>query len=341
MTTLRLDATDLSRTVLRSEPAVLVELAMAAQRLFLADVPEHLTGWRARTRAALRPGMRPYLDLCRVPYLLPDLLTPPHFDGGLAALVDRVAGTPDEVLAGELGPLVESGALPARVAPLAAGEPAARARLRAAMLAFHAAALALYWPHVENAVRADRAVRGHTMASGGLDRVLRDLSPYLAWAESGERYTLSYRCAVYDDVELAPGGRGLTLLPCYLAPQPYLLADPEGPLVLVYPIRPGRRELGAGAPLADLLGRTRAAVLAATADAPGTTALARRVGVSAATASEHAAVLRAAGLITTRRSGAGVRHCLTPLGEQLLRGGQPGGDQQPVTPSMRSRSRSA
>ncbi|MEE3920029.1 hypothetical protein V2I01_22565 [Micromonospora sp. BRA006-A] len=59
MTTVRLNATDLSRTVLRSDPAVLVELAMAAQRLVLADVPEHLAGWRSRTRAALRPRCVP------------------------------------------------------------------------------------------------------------------------------------------------------------------------------------------------------------------------------------------------------------------------------------------
>ncbi|PTA46646.1 winged helix-turn-helix domain-containing protein [Micromonospora sp. RP3T] len=323
MTTLRLNATDLSRTVLRSDPAVLIELAMAAQRLFLADVPAHLTRWRARTRASLRPDMRPYLDLCRTPYLVPDFLTPPRFDGDVAGLLEQVAGTPDEVLAAELGPLVAAGTLPARVASLAAGEPAARARLRAAMDAFHRVALAPYWAEIETAVRVDRSVRGHTLAAGGLDRVLRDLSPYLAWAETGERYALSYRCAVADDVEVAAGGRGLTLLPCHLAPQPYLLADPHGPLVLVYPIRPGRRELGAGAPLAGLLGRTRAAVLAATVDAPGTSELARRVGVSAATASEHAATLRAAGLITTRRTGAAVRHCLTPLGEQLLRAGAP------------------
>ncbi|MEU1964296.1 transcriptional regulator [Micromonospora sediminicola] len=325
MTTVRLNATDLSRTVLRSDPAVLVELAMAAQRLVLADVPEHLAGWRSRTRAALRPEMRPYLDLCRTPYLVPDFVTPPVFDGGLDALLDRVADTPDEVLAAELGPLVAAGAVPARVAPLAAGEPAARAGLRAAMRAFHGVALAPHWAEIETAVRADRAVRGHALAAGGLDRVLRDLSPYLAWAETGKDYALSYRCAVADDVEVAAGGRGLTLLPCHLAPQPYLLADPGGPLVLVYPIRPGRRELGPGAPLADLLGRTRAAVLAATADAPGTSQLARRVGVSAATASEHAATLRAAGLITTRRDGAAVRHCLTPLGEQVLRAGAPAG----------------
>ncbi|MFG2311523.1 winged helix-turn-helix domain-containing protein [Streptomyces sp. NPDC048566] len=48
--------------------------------------------------------------------------------------------------------------------------------------------------------------------------------------------------------------------------------------------------------------------------------LADRAGVSAATASEHAGVLRAAGLITTVRDGSRVVHALTPLGEALLGG---------------------
>ncbi|MBY8870912.1 winged helix-turn-helix domain-containing protein [Micromonospora sp. PLK6-60] len=325
MTTLRLNAADLSRTVLRSAPAVLLELGMAGQRLFRADVPEHLAGWRARTRAALRPQMRPYLDLCRVPDRYPDLLTPPRLGSDLDGSLDEVAASPDAAFAAELGPLVESGALPDRLAPLAAGEAGARARLRAAMTAFHEVAVAPYWAEITATVRADRAVRGHALLDAGIDRVLRDLSPYLTWSSTGDRYALSYRCAVADDLELVPGGRGVTLLPSYFAPQPYVLDDPAGPLVLAYPVRPGRRELTAGKPLADLLGRTRAAVLAAIVDAPSTSRLAEVVGVSVASASQHAAVLRAAGLITTHRAGPAVRHLLTPLGEQLLREGRPVG----------------
>ncbi|MER5556516.1 winged helix-turn-helix domain-containing protein [Streptomyces sp. NPDC002793] len=74
--------------------------------------------------------------------------------------------------------------------------------------------------------------------------------------------------------------------------------------------------------LASLLGPTRAAVLLIVADRPGSTtnALAEGVGVSAATVSHHTTVLRRSGLITTRRSGGSVHHCLASLGEVLLRG---------------------
>ncbi|GAA3104618.1 ArsR/SmtB family transcription factor [Kribbella aluminosa] len=52
--------------------------------------------------------------------------------------------------------------------------------------------------------------------------------------------------------------------------------------------------------LADLLGRTRAAVLRSLTHSATTTQLARRVGISLASTSDHTRILRAAGLITTR-----------------------------------------
>jgi DNA-binding transcriptional ArsR family regulator len=45
------------------------------------------------------------------------------------------------------------------------------------------------------------------------------------------------------------------------------------------------------------------------------------VGISLAAASEHASVLRDAGLITTHRNGSSVLHVLTPLGAELLHAG--------------------
>ena len=43
--------------------------------------------------------------------------------------------------------------------------------------------------------------------------------------------------------------------------------------------------------------------------------------MSLASASQHAAVLREAGLVVTLRHGNAVLHTLTPLGAALLRGG--------------------
>lgn len=70
--------------------------------------------------------------------------------------------------------------------------------------------------------------------------------------------------------------------------------------------------------LSALLGATRAAVLEAIADGGSTTDLALRLGISPSSASEHAAVLRGAGLTVSIRSRNQVRHRLTPLGAALL-----------------------
>ena len=50
-----------------------------------------------------------------------------------------------------------------------------------------------------------------------------------------------------------------------------------------------------------------------------TTSLARVVGISNSSASEHAAVLRAAGLITSKRTANRVVHRATPIGTALMR----------------------
>ena len=71
--------------------------------------------------------------------------------------------------------------------------------------------------------------------------------------------------------------------------------------------------------LADLLGPRRAAILGAL-DAPvSTTVLARRLGVSSASVSEHLGILRRAGLVRGRRAAREVLYARTAAGDALLR----------------------
>ena len=126
-------------------------------------------------------------------------------------------------------------------------------------------------------------------------------------------------------------GRGIALLPSMFAGQPPgLHVAPDDPTAipwLVLPpsgIRMEQRQLWGdprprGAALDALVGRNRAAVLRTLAEGCSTTELADRVGISLAAASQHASVLREAGLITTHRQGSAVLHVLTPLGVELLR----------------------
>ena len=72
-------------------------------------------------------------------------------------------------------------------------------------------------------------------------------------------------------------------------------------------------------PLVDLLGRTRSAVLLQTA-APGrhtTSSIARQIGISVSSSSEHLSVLRAAGLVSSHREGGAIVHRATALCRDL------------------------
>ncbi|WP_267243077.1 winged helix-turn-helix domain-containing protein [Streptomyces sp. PR69] len=97
------------------------------------------------------------------------------------------------------------------------------------------------------------------------------------------------------------------------------LSDPGGARRRRHAVRPGARH-AAPSSLSALLGRTRATVLWVIADHPGstTTELAQLAGISLASASEHATVLRSANLISTARHRNTALHTATAAGLTLL-----------------------
>lgn len=128
------------------------------------------------------------------------------------------------------------------------------------------------------------------------------------------------------DRELRLDGRGLLLQPSFFCRgTPVVYRDPVLPPVLVYPVtHPGAPAVAEPGPwLGRLVGHTRSTVLRSIGNGCTTSELARRTGVSLASASQHASVLREAGLVRTLRHGSSVLHTLTPLGAALLRGGAP------------------
>jgi DNA-binding transcriptional ArsR family regulator len=72
--------------------------------------------------------------------------------------------------------------------------------------------------------------------------------------------------------------------------------------------------------LGQLLGSRRAAVLSALTSPVSTTELARSLGLSAASVSQHLAVLRDAGLVNGHRVGRVVLYMRSPTGESLAAG---------------------
>ena len=189
---------------------------------------------------------------------------------------------------------------------------------------FQTTLIAPVWPAINTAIDLDQTRRTRTFMDNGLEGLLETLAPAFQW----QAPILQTEYPVERDLRL--GGRGLLLVPSWFCgPRPIVRTDPVGPVALVHSINPATRILigpgGAerqpdGRPpgLDALLGSTRAAVLQTLASGCTTTELAQRVGISTASASQHASILREAGLISTQRQGPSVLHMVTALGSAVL-----------------------
>ncbi|MFI6767870.1 ArsR/SmtB family transcription factor [Streptomyces sp. NPDC050355] len=250
----------------------------------------------------------------------PDFLTPAE---GLLGMTDALAAlreTPAARLHDELGRLSSTTRpLPAWIRAMADGETRALGRLAGVLQRYYEAAVAPYWARVQGRIEADRAARGRALLDGGADRLLASLPPMMRWRPP----VLEADYPV--DRELHLNGRGLLLLPSYFCRRtPVTFHNPDLTPVLVYPVEHQSPRLTPIAAqersLGRLVGQTRSAILQGIGVGCTTSELARRADVSLASASQHATVLRDAGLLTTLRQGNAVLHTLTPLGAALLRG---------------------
>ncbi len=283
--------------------------------------------WRQRARATLvEEGLlgpaRLLSDLAPASAdYWPDFLTPAESADGLEAGLAALRATPRQRMTAELARTARSRRLPQWARALATGERQRVEEVVAAFRSVHRAIIGPDWTSVATTTEADRALRTRALRDGGVHGLLHSLRPVMDWRPP----VLYVRYPKDRDLHLA--GRGLRLVPSHFCwHTPISLADPALPPVLVHPIEhPVSREPVAARAhpsqaLPRLLGRTRARVLAGLGAAATTGELARRLGISAASASEHVSALREAGLACSRRTGAHVVHVLTPLGVALLRG---------------------
>jgi len=240
--------------------------------------------------------------------------------------LDRLLGTPLTHLRRELDWFNRRYPLTAWTRSLADTDPRPRHELAEAITALHDVAVRPFWAQIDTQLRADRAARARTVADAGLEQLLTTLCPaHLRWQPPVLQVDTPLGC----DADVYLDGRGLILTPSiFVSGVPHLsfdLADCTAPATIIYPaindLATAQRLWTAGRPadhLAALLGRTRGAILETIADGCGTAELARRLGISPASVSQHTAVLRNSGLINTHRDGSSVVHTLTTLGARLL-----------------------
>lgn len=204
---------------------------------------------------------------------------------------------------------------------LADGSRGALHGLGRALPDYHAHALAPFWNRIRTCVHADLTTRGKTFLHAGIEAVLTGLHSRAQWNPP----VLELPYGMDRDIHL--DGRGVRLLPSFFCwGRPFTFRDAGLPPVVAYPVEHDLAWLDPSPPgdskrpLAALLGRTRTTVLTALAAHGGctTTELARRTGISLASASQHTGVLRDAGLISTVRRGGHVVHSLQPAGASLI-----------------------
>jgi len=283
--------------------------------------------WVEQTRGKLGElDLAPLYALVRSDGYIPDFLVPPpttplpSFDDEMARLFE----TPAATVVREVGYLKVSGGGvgPDRKRLLKAylTDPTATlGRLAESLLRYHEIAVAPHWPRLRVLLEGDVLKRAQTLAFGGPKALFDDLHP-----------TVRYRDGLLEvekpfQIEgVVPGGRGILLVPSAFAwPRLYAIIEEPWQPSLIYAPR-GAAKLWVSSrsdvegALVAALGFGRASVLKGLAIPRTTAELARQLGLSPGTASEHLSRLRRAGLVESHRSGHSVFYRLSREGEQLI-----------------------
>ncbi|MFE6835779.1 helix-turn-helix domain-containing protein [Streptomyces sp. NPDC057705] len=319
---------DLARVRMAGRPDALWETILSFHRLRDRRDARLFGEWRTETRSRLNSETRTLGMLIPSRGYFPDFLTPVEGQYGWDVGLDALRGIRPERMRRELTLLAAGAAMTPRLREFTDGGVKHLPRLMGELRAYHRAAVEPYWTHIQAQIEAERAARGRALLDGGADELLASLPPMLRWRAP----VLECDYPVDRDVRLR--GRGLLLQPSFFCRRTAVtLHDPELPPVLVYPAAAQLASAPAGGEaarpveeqrqrtLGKLVGHTRSVVLRAIGDGATTSELARRAGVSLASASQHACVMREAGLVTTLRRGNAVLHTVTPLGAALLKGG--------------------
>lgn len=177
--------------------------------------------------------------------------------------------------------------------------------------------MALEWPHTLDVLQSDMAYRAEQMARYGAQGLFADFCDGVSWNDGEVRIGSAFAV----DVDWAD--HGLVLSPStVLVGRTELAAERPDMPQLVYPARSvgALWSLPTSAPTlstVELIGATRAAILAELASPRCTQELAHQLTLAPATVSFHLGVLHRSGLIRRWRSGARVWYETTDLGRRL------------------------
>ncbi len=311
MLRLRFDLEALARTRFAT-PYLLCELIGSVQSF---QQPASPFGRRWRAAGARVPVQgRALFDLVPAHGGLPDFLAP-EANGSLDELLDVVLSTPRARIRADLVQTHPAGA-PSWVRELACGATGGSNGLSRAIRNWYHQVLSPVVESTQPAVGAELRRRSWQLATRGAAETLNTLDPRICWRDG----VMEVESPVDEDVDL--DGRGLWLVPSVTWTRPGVALHWEQP-ALTYPLDmtahyPSAEVTSHPDNLGTLLGVTRSRILLRLTSTDETTSgLAASLGISPASASTHAAALRAVGLVATHREGRAVRHAATDLGFRL------------------------
>lgn len=325
---LHLTYEDMAKVAFSATPSQVSEAVLSLQVLFRGDQHARFGPWRVALNGRIPAAVELLGHLVPARGWIPDFLTPAVRDShDVAVELEAVRATSVRQVRDDLGLLAATRRLPGWAHSLADGDGDVMGAVVDALSVWHRLAIAPHAVRIQAAMDADIAQKTGATARHGIGAVLRHLHPAITWSPP----VLTLPSSVDLDIDLA--GRGLLLVPMlFCGPLPRLrLTHDGGRPVLAYQMsfdpvtanpfaETGERGLQGTAALGRLLGGTRSSVLRVIAATPGLTMaeLAYRADIALATASEHASVLREAGLVTRHRDGNRVRHYPTATAMALL-----------------------
>ena len=337
MLTFRLSEDVLGRTRFAFSPLSEATLSL---RLLGEPHPSHVHAPWLRT-------VRRRLDSVDLPLLLavagpgswiPGFLVPPA-DTPRARIEEQltdVTRLSPAVLAAEMDQTWGARPRPRRLIELLDAGAAGPGILAEAMWDYWDLAIAPFWSRMCGVLEGDVSYRMTALVERGLFALLDDLHPEV----SVQGHDLLVDKPHHADA--THHASRMTLTPCVFGYPGLIVEDSEeGHFVLTYPAHGVGRlwesldldDQRAGHPLAALFGRTRAAILEHAAGPVSTTQLARELGQSAGSVSQHLTVLKANGLLESRRSGRSVLYWQTPLARTMI-AAQPGDAADPGASGM-------
>ncbi|MBW8806698.1 MAG: winged helix-turn-helix transcriptional regulator [Catenulisporales bacterium] len=248
-------------------------------------------------------------------HYVPDFLTPapPRFETSAAEELHAVATTPAWRVAGELAvtadgriaKIVGRALSPRLRRALDAGEARVADRLAGELEQVWTSVLAPQWPRLRARMEADIAQRLRTVAEHGFAATIDGLDPAVDWRDGALCFHAGFEAEVREQAVL--------FLPSVFTSRASCAVDPVVPFdagcagvdltrrrtaMLAYPVA----RQGPGTPpepprRGELIGRTRARILAAVASPATTGEVAGRLRLSQSTVSYHLQILHRAGLV--------------------------------------------